>query len=598
MDSSLVFVRTASGEAALQQPTRLVQRNLRRALALVDGERDIADIAARFGDCAVGEAALADLQRSGLIETMQERRLRGEDITATATPPFAVEQAPAPTVPGLPSQVTDTDPRVSGGLVEVITIDDVGEGTSRSARPVRAAAARRAPSGSGKSSPARRPTTPARSAGQPHGERPEPAAGASVGAGERRINWAKLASGLMLAVALLVAAGIAFYPYQRHLPRIEQRLAAAIGQPVHIRNVHFSWLPSPNLTLENVSIGTDPAIVVGSLGVVPDPLSLFGERFVVQTLRIERSEIAARALPAIADWFSRAGAGGLIVRNIGFANVALRFGEITTDPMHGEGTMDRNGALRMLRFAGSGALSGELAPHTAGYRIKLSGVQGWAPDFMAPLAFDYFEAEGSLTADAMRLSKVYGRMADGSISGAATMLMNETRQLSAELEVKHVEVRKLLAQAKSDLMLQGSASGMVKVGGGTISGAGPGSGLAMEGMITVQHGVLDGFDLVEAARSDRNTVRGGATRFEAFSGQLRVDARAWQVSRMRLHSGLISADGQIAISGNQRVAGSVTVELRGSTGSRRVPLSVSGSVQNPVLSGSRIVAARSAAEPT
>ncbi len=127
MDSSLVFVRTASGEAALQQPTRLVQRNLRRALALVDGERDIADIAARFGDCAVGEAALADLQRSGLIETMEERRLRGEDIAATATPPFAVEQSPAPIVPGLPSQVTDTDPRVSGGLVEVITIDDVGE---------------------------------------------------------------------------------------------------------------------------------------------------------------------------------------------------------------------------------------------------------------------------------------------------------------------------------------------------------------------------------------------------------------------------------------------------------------------------------------
>lgn len=598
MDSSLVFVRTASGEAALQQPTRLVQRNLRRALALVDGERDIADIAARFGDCAVGEAALADLQRSGLIETMEERRLRGEDIAATATQPFAVEQSPAPIVPGLPSQVTDTDPRVSGGLVEVITIDDVGDGASRSARPVRAATARRTLAGSRKSSPARWPSTPARSAGQPHSERPEPAAGASVGAGERRINWARVASGLMLAVALLVAAGIAFYPYQRHLPRIEQRLAVAIGQPVHIRNVHFSWLPRPNLTLEDVTIGTDNPIVVGNLGVVPDPLSLFGERLVVQTLLIERSEFAARALPAIADWFSRAGAGGLIVRNVAFANVALRLGEITTDSMHGEITMDRNGALRMLRFAGSGALSGELVPNSAGYRINLSGVQGWAPDFMAPLAFDYFEAEGSLTADAMHLSKVYGRMADGSISGAATMLMNETRQLNAELEVKHVEVRKLLAQAKSDLMLHGSASGMVKVGGGTVSGAGPGSGLAVEGMITVQHGVLDGFDLVEAARSDRNTVRGGATRFEAFSGQLRVDARAWQVSRMRLQSGLMSADGQIAISGNQRVAGSVTVELRGSTGNRRVPLSVSGSVQDPVLSGSRIVAAGSTVEPT
>ena len=594
MESSLVFVRTASGDAALRQPTRLVQRNLRRALALVDGERDVADVAARFGDCAVGEAALADLQRSGLIETMAERRVRTEGMATTAALRLAVEQSPAPTAPGLPSQVTDTDPRVSGGLVEVITIEDVGQSTTGSARPIRTATARRAPAADRKSSPYQRPTTPVRSGGRLRSEKPEAIDRASRDAGERRISWVKLASGLMLGVALLVAAGIAFYPYQRHLPRIEQRLSAAIGQPVHIRDVHLSLLPRPNLTLEDVAIGKDAPVVVGNLGIVPNPLSLFGERLVVQTLLIERSEIAARALPAITDWFSRAGAGGLIVRNVGFAEVALRFGEMTTGPMHGEGTMDRNGALRMLRFAGSGAVSGELEPNAAGYRIKLSGVQNWAPDFMSPLVFDYFEAEGSLTADALHLDKVYVRLAGGSISGAATILMNETRQLNAELEVKHVEVSKLLAQAKSDLLLQGSASGMVKVGGGTISG----SGLAVEGAITVQHGVLDGFDLVEAARSDRSAVRGGATRFEAFSGQLRVDARVWQVSRMRLQSGLMSADGQIAISGNERVAGSVTVELRGSTGNRRVPLSVSGSVKDPVLSGSRIVAARSAAEPT
>ncbi|MCK7497914.1 MAG: hypothetical protein MZW92_49670 [Comamonadaceae bacterium] len=138
----------------------------------------------------------------------------------------------------------------------------------------------------------------------------------------------------------------------------------------------------------------------------------------VQTLLVERSETAARALPAdrrlvLARRRRRADRAQYRVCR------TSRCASARSPPARcmARVTMDRNGALRMLRFAGSGALSGELAPNTAGYRIKLSGVQGWAPDFMAPLAFDYFEAEGSLTADAMRLGKVYGRMADGSIVG-------------------------------------------------------------------------------------------------------------------------------------------------------------------------------------
>lgn len=599
MNNSLVFVRTAAGEAAVQQPTRLVQRNLRLALTLVDGRREVANIAARFGDCAVAEAALAELHRSGLIRAMGQAAADGAG--GDATPASRVpDEVLAPKVPGLPAQVTEVMPRIACPSVTQAEAGQGGQGATGTPCSHSATRGQRVPSEEGRKPTAdRRHDMPASSSRRRHVACSDPSDTDTGAAGEHRTGWARRAVALVAAAAMLIVTGITFYPYGRHLTELEQRLGGAIGQPVHIRDAHFSWLPSPNVVLEGVTIGSLDPIVIGSVRLAPDPLYLLDGRPAVRSLEFERSEIAARRLPVIANWFSRAAADGVRVRKIEFAEIALHFGDVTTVAIHGEGEMDHNGALTTLRFAAGEALNGELTSVASGYRIKVSSVAGWAPAFVAPLAFDHFEAEGSLASDAVRLDKVYARLADGAVSGVATILINDPRQFSAELEVKHVELRKLLAQTKSDLMLQGSASGILKVDGGNASPAAAGNyGVALEGTITVQHGVLDGFDLVEAARSEHRAVRGGATRFEAVTGQLRADARAWQVSRLHLQSGLMSANGEIAVSGEQRLAGSVTVELRGSAGSRRVPVSLSGSVKEPVLNGSRVAAVRGGAQPS
>ncbi len=76
MDQQTVYLRTPNGDAAITQRTRIVQRNLRNVLDLVDGKRTVADIIRKFGDAAIAEAALADLERSGFVETQHARELR------------------------------------------------------------------------------------------------------------------------------------------------------------------------------------------------------------------------------------------------------------------------------------------------------------------------------------------------------------------------------------------------------------------------------------------------------------------------------------------------------------------------------------------
>ena len=58
MDKSTVFVKTQEGEEAMRQRTRLVQRNLRNILIMVDGQADVGDLAKRYGDEATTQAAL------------------------------------------------------------------------------------------------------------------------------------------------------------------------------------------------------------------------------------------------------------------------------------------------------------------------------------------------------------------------------------------------------------------------------------------------------------------------------------------------------------------------------------------------------------
>lgn len=598
MDNALVFFRTVAGEAAVRQPTRIVQRNLRTALMLVDGRRQVADIVARFGDIAVGEAALADLLRSGLIESA-EMRCQGATGATARAPENEAGLAVATTLckHPLPSQVTETDPRAAMGIVESITIGDPEAAERRPfrAKPVSASPLRQAA------------TAPASRAAARNGARrsamvePEGRDRTTAQARARRHGWTSIVLALLVLLGLSIGAGVRFYPLQRHLPQLEQRLSAALGEAVTIGQVRLSLAPRPGLTLEQVSIGSDARVTVGALHALPDPLALWAGRLELRYLQLERLDIAGRDLALLAGWLSGAPqAKGIGVSRLQFSDATVRFPDLALTGLQGEASGAGGGALGTLQFTtGDGGLKGELVAADAGYHIKLSSRSAWAPGFLAPLAFDYFDAEGILTQDALRLNRIYGRVADGSVVGDATVTWSAKTHLSARLEMKHVSLNRLLTQSKSELLAQGSASGMLKVGGEAAAAGDAGIGLVFEGNVTVQHGALQGFDLVEAVRSGGGgTVRGGSTRFEEFTGQLRMDRQAWRISRLRLQSGLMSADGQVTGGRNQKVAGLVNVELRGSAGRVRVPVAVTGSLRDPVLSASRGAAVSAVPEPS
>ncbi|MBL8490176.1 MAG: hypothetical protein JNM82_05290, partial [Rhodocyclaceae bacterium] len=83
MDPTSIYCKTAQGEAAMQQRTRLVQRNLRMVLIIVDGHSDVEALKTKIADASMVVPALRELERMGLVETVESRAAR--DISPAAS---------------------------------------------------------------------------------------------------------------------------------------------------------------------------------------------------------------------------------------------------------------------------------------------------------------------------------------------------------------------------------------------------------------------------------------------------------------------------------------------------------------------------------
>lgn len=67
MDENLVYSKTSAGEEAVRQRTRVVQRNLRMVLILVDGKTTAGELALKVGNPQLVEQSLRELEEDGFI---------------------------------------------------------------------------------------------------------------------------------------------------------------------------------------------------------------------------------------------------------------------------------------------------------------------------------------------------------------------------------------------------------------------------------------------------------------------------------------------------------------------------------------------------
>lgn len=572
MDNNLIYVKTKAGEATLHQRTRLVQRNLRMVLIIVDGLATVVELKRRLGDSNMVESSLMELKRLGLIE-----RGSGEGKTqeeASTSPGFLLEgpHDKSPRAREAPA-VTSRQSRGRFGP-DFSAYYDALRGRFAQWRQRRQAKTEEKAFRKVYEMPTEADTI-------------EQIKLKRVRRGPRRVlSWPLLLIMILAGGMFLLALLAMFFPYQRYLPEMERRLSLALQAPVKIAQMHFSVLPYPNITLERVSVGAEAYVTAKVIRIVPNLFLLFAATPVLSDVHLDGLLIRSQGILPSAHWFSgaAAGEGGFLLRGVHFDNLALEIGDATLDGLSGNVQMTAKGGVDKLMLQNTEhTLRLEAMPAASGYRLSVIG-NNWMMPFKPGLIFEYLDAQGEVTPGLLRFSRINGRMYDGIVDGTALFDWSQgSTVLVSDIKLARESITRLFTALNPDLALEGNISGKLHIESRAKGFARLLDSLRVDGDFLVAHGIINRFDLVEAVRSGRQT-RGGFTRFERFSGSLQLQDQGYRFSKLKISSGLMQATGNLDIGPNQQLNGVMDVSLKGTATLVQGSVLVAGTLKDPQLS--------------
>jgi hypothetical protein len=586
MNDSTIFDKTAAGDEAIREKTRLVQRNLRLVLVLVNGIADVASLKRSLGDPAMVESALEELERLGLIESEEACARRLVQSERERVPAAVVEERPlieAQTVfdeelaqqvqvraAAVPPPVAKEPPKPKVSPLTAIPNWIEGLRSSR-ARAQEEALYERAYGSEHNSHEYADPVSIDPSMAPLPPER------------KPLVKLGTLIKGSLIALVVVLGSLALFYPYESHQPAAEARLSAMLGDGVRVGSLRVTFLP-PSVVLDQVSVGMPPYAEARSIRLLPALGFLTGASD-FRSVEVEGLRIREGMLAHTGRWFLPSAMVDASIGHIRFAGATLDLGGHVITGLSGE-IRTADGVKQMIVHAADDKVEVTAVPKGEGVAIQATALNMQLP-FQPNLDCTRIDVQGELMPGRLDLQKVEALLYDGSLVGKGNLTWSATSAgVSLTAKVDHLATGRFLGSLGGGRLVDGETALDVVVSGSAPLLAELDRTMRIDGDFKVTHGNLK-LDLVEAVRS-KAPVRGGQMRFETFAGSLASDASRVRLNNLRLTAGFLRAGGQVAFSrGNGALSGALRVDMRGGAAEGAgAALTLEGSTDNPVLRGS------------
>ena len=547
MDLGLIYAKTPSGDEAVRQTTRVVQRNLRMVLVQVDGKLTVEELSIKIGNPLLVEKALRELEDGGFIAPTLEaasiweesRRQVKKDVQVSALSQFSTF--------GAKSIKSESEPPAS------------------------------APSSFSTFS------KPASSSGEGRAANIEDDQHAAVQREIREIGYPSLKAVLLglLAVVVLALAAVFFYPYDRSKPDLERALAEVLNAPVKIGQVNLALLPQPHLRLEQVQIGVAGESRVGLISVY-SPMSLLGgSPHRISLVRISQARISANLLVALPMFQGGIQAPhGPLIQQLKIDDLQIDAGSVALQGIVGEIAFKPDGMVEKTTFETvDRSIRGEAMPTAQGIRLSFEGLGWQLPG--GKLTFESLQAKGLLQKDRLLVDNLDSTLMGGIIKGNGMIDWSNGISLVGEYNVSRLDCRQVSKAFAPALDLEGDLSGVfrLRASGSTWEHALEHMEATLDADIT--RGNLVGVDLGEAARRGAgSTVRGGATKFDALHVALNIRDHQVIGRDIDMDAGMVRGAGQFSANAEAGVEVRLTVTMQTSVSTLRVPVRLSGHLPN------------------
>ena len=609
MDPETVYNKTALGEEAMQQRTRVMQRNVRMVLILVDGHSSVADLCLKTGNDQLTENALGELEKGGFIQVRVEQDSLWAESKKVAKEIRAktidkARQLSSGKKEGIPPAHESLD--LEGPMsvhsafqIPVKTPDSYNEQMSQfSIAPqqnevrlepkIKALAKDPLPTRGG----VKREEKPEASfmaklfSGFPNAQESKEDKPLKRGRASRKsISWlVYVFFGLLGTLAFLSLTIIAF-PFSSFRPEIESFVTAASGQETKISGVQVKVFPVSGLVLEDVRIGSGRnQITIKEMRFLPEISSVFEQKKKIKSLVLSGVALSPDSflrLPTIFDALMQP-SSRVQVQQFRFEKTDLSFASLTLPAMDGEVRLTEANRLKSVLWRSSDrSLSIDTVPAPTGFEFSLEGY-AWRPVAGSPFVFDSLTLKGKAETSVVTFSSMDLRIFDGVIQGVALLQEEQTPRLSAEISFERINSARFFAALGVGQLLSGELAGKLALSSKAESWEGLLASIAAQGDFIARRGAIRGIDLAEAVRRVSATpVQGGGTQFEQFSGKIMLKPGTLQLHDLFINSGLMQSSGTLEINKNESVSGKMDIQMRGSVNQNRIPVLISGQLKAP-----------------
>ncbi|MBX9962997.1 MAG: AsmA-like C-terminal region-containing protein [Burkholderiales bacterium] len=404
------------------------------------------------------------------------------------------------------------------------------------------------------------------------------------------------------AAALLVALAVPYVvPLGSYLQEIEQTAGTALGQPVKVEALRLHLLPRPHVTAYRVTVGQPAVAGIDAIVVRPKLSSLLSDTRVIADIRVVRPWIEQAGFAVVSHLASapRKTGGGppaARVEQVRITDAELRLAAGAIGSVNATILLDDKSALQSVELTQAGGrLKAILRPTGRAFALDVTA-RDWLLPVVRPLKFDRIDAKAALNANGLSVRSIDARLYDGSIAGDLRLGWKGGWKLDGKFTVTDVSIAPLTAAVGAKPALSGRIKAKPVLSAAAGSAGGITDALHVDTDFEITQGVLKGLDLNAAARSvlGSTDAKNGDTKFDQLTGRFAMDPAGYHFSDLEISSGFLKATGDVTISKTKELSGDISAEVRGTASLIATPLSLSGTVDDPVVRPSKAALAGAA----
>ncbi len=565
VDRFTVFCRTDAGDRELAGAKGTLEKMTCSVLERVDGFSTVGELTTQIGRNRPVLRALGDLERLGLVETLDARMARvAEDGS------LRIRTVQAPRTPVSPAVRKDPSERKQPTTRPLPVSPEFESSFDRASvePPLQRALA----SGS-------RATL---------SDRLNALVGNfgyhAMNGGGARGRTMRCAVAWTLGIAVLGGTGVAIvalgYQASHMRLQVEREAALWLGEPVKIASVGLGFHPWPGFEMHDVQIGEDGTSRIERAWGHPD----WWRWATGQTQRIAVSMAHASLQPALLVRVATLPVpeGPWRLSSVSLHDTALPIGSLQLEKLSGDLIFSEEGRWTSAR----------LHPAEANITLEAENQQGGVlamlhtPEYkLGQIKLENVLISGNLTPTGLSDAQFGANWLSGALKGHISMDFTNDARIEAQLDSTGIAMDKLSGLAGATGALDGRLSGLMKVEASAASFDQLATGLKVSGNYSIEDGSIRHLDLIEAMRRNGNApISGGSTRFSRMEGTFGYQSGSnVKADIRRLDAGALSGSGRWSFGDDAALHGNLRTSVRTSAENIVRMFSLEGSLQTPRL---------------